>query len=388
MGWKYKEIIIPTKPQKPSFILYGIFLITAIGSGAALFIFHAVNPSPFFQTWNIWLFSCLPVMFFLLAFSLRCYIYGIKLRQWDILNQETIHIKNEWEQWAVRYIAVIGGCVLFPNKITASFLFEHSDSVESQWGLAKRIDYMPKCFPLTEQALHSLLYGIKNAIDGLPSDAELHITLLTDTSGGQSELITSLLSDKWKRIFPDKHLPDVVLVTENHVCNMFERRMTLAEEYFELLLVMQLNGDGQYSDGLAALLLGSDDLICKYKIHSVSRLLRPMPLDKENIEQDFSLFFNIQHPSRQAKVIIGDSKDALHLLPSVFSVGNECGIRCNAEKSIFLEMFSGLPGPFSDWLGIAFAVDVSDFISSPTMIISSSGGWVNTVIPEAKMKIL
>lgn len=325
---------------------------------------------------------------FLLAFSLRCYIYGIKLRQWDILNQETVRIKNEWEQWAMRYIAVVGGCVLFPDKITASFLFNHSESVESQWGLAKRIDYMPKCFPLTEQALHSLLYGIKNAIARLPSDAKLLITLLTDAYDGQSELITSLLSDKWKIIFPDKHLPDVVLVTENHVCDMFEHRMILAEEYFELLLVIQLNGDGRYSDGLAALLLGSDDMICKYKTHSVSRLLRPMPLDKENVEHDFSLFFNIQLPSRKAKVIIGDSKDALHLLPSVFSVGNECGIRCNAERSIFLEMFSGLPGPFSDWLGIAFAVDVSDFISSPVMIISNSGEWVNTVIPEAKTKIL
>lgn len=388
MGWKYKEIIVPAKPQKPSFILYGIFLITAVGSGVALFIFHAANLFPLFQTWNIWLLSCLPVMFFLLAFSLRCYIYGIKLRQWDILNQETVRIKNEWEQWAMRYIAVVGGCVLFPDKITASFLFNHSESVESQWGLAKRIDYMPKCFPLTEQALHSLLYGIKNAIARLPSDAKLLITLLTDAYDGQSELITSLLSDKWKIIFPDKHLPDVVLVTENHVCDMFEHRMILAEEYFELLLVIQLNGDGRYSDGLAALLLGSDDMICKYKTHSVSRLLRPMPLDKENVEHDFSLFFNIQLPSRKAKVIIGDSKDALHLLPSVFSVGNECGIRCNAERAIFLEMFSGLPGPFSDWLGIAFAVDVSDFISSPVMIISNSGEWVNTVIPEAKTKIL
>lgn len=145
--------------------------------------------------------------------------------------------------------------------------------------------------------------------------------MLTDAYDGQSELITSLLSDKWKIIFPDKHLPDVVLVTENHVCDMFEHRMILAEEYFELLLVIQLNGDGRYSDGLAALLLGSDDMICKYKTHSVSRLLRPMPLDKENVEHDFSLFFNIQLPSRKAKVIIGDSKDALHLLPSVFSVG-------------------------------------------------------------------
>ncbi|EAA8471445.1 hypothetical protein DUD99_16125 [Salmonella enterica subsp. enterica] len=384
MGWKYKEIIIPEKPLRPSFMRWGVFLVMSVGFCMALFILHATERLPLLKFWNIWLLSCFPLMLFLLGASLQSYIFGVKLRQWTLLTMEAARIDDEWRQWANRYISIVGRCVIFPDKMTAPFLFHHADKVEAQWGLAKRIDYLPESHGLIEQAIRSLLHGIKNAVNTLPVKAELHITVFTDFSRMQWEAIDALFPSIWDDIFPDRILPDTIRVTNEASCDKLERRLKTGEEYFELIMAMQLNGEGKYSDGLSVLLTGTDDMIQKYKINSIYKLLRPMPLNNENLEKDFSVFFKMQAMSCQAKNIIGDSKEVINFLPAIFSVGNKYKIQCKAENIKLLGMFSGLTGPYSDWMMIAFSVDVSELASAPSLIISSAGGWIGSVVYNEK----
>lgn len=92
----------------------------------------------------------------------------------------------------------------------------------------------------------------------------------------------------------------------------------------------------------------------------------------------------MQAMSCQAKNIIGDSKEVINFLPAIFSVGNKYKIQCKAENIKLLGMFSGLTGPYSDWMMIAFSVDVSELASAPSLIISSAGGWIGSVVYNEK----
>ncbi len=88
-----------SKTSKTILYIYGIFLITAVGSGVALFIFHRQIYSRFFKRGiSGFCHVCRNVFFTRFQFAVLHLRY--KTKKWDILNQETVRIKNEWEQWA------------------------------------------------------------------------------------------------------------------------------------------------------------------------------------------------------------------------------------------------------------------------------------------------
>ncbi len=56
------------------------------------------------------------------------------------------------------------------------------------------------------------------------------------------------------------------------------------------------------------LLLTSDDVAQKYHLPHSSRLLRPMPLDMTNFEDDITLFLETQTVACHTPSVIGDAK--------------------------------------------------------------------------------
>ncbi|MDP1265281.1 type VI secretion protein, partial [Klebsiella pneumoniae] len=80
-----------------------------------------------------------------------------------------------------------------------------------------------------------------------------------------------------------------ITVTGSFSLSEVEERLKQPVLTVNLLLVIQLNGGTAYSDGLAVLLLTSDDVAQRYHLPHSSRLLRPMPLDMTNFEDDITL---------------------------------------------------------------------------------------------------
>ena len=333
------------------------------------------------QSWNIWFISLLPIFSYVFAFIFRCYYFWWVTGYWETVKQNALQLQRFDNLWAERYMAVIGSCVLFPDKITAPFLINHSKNLEAQWGLIRRINYLPEKPNLVDLAILTLLDSIEQTIIDLPSEDEIHITLVIDVPSEQRDEVCSSLIDGWSSTFPDKPVPKSIDITDRLSSDWIETQLSQGSIAYELLLVVQLQGKNDYSDGLAVFLLATDDTDEKYPLNSIARVLRPRPLDTAELASDLASFLRIQTLSHQTKNIIADSQKAIAMLPDIFLSGQKYGIAWRANDVLLLEMFMGTTGPFSEWLLMAFAIDVASLHSTPSLALSITGKWVTTVVP-------
>ncbi|AKJ43184.1 hypothetical protein [Pragia fontium] len=381
MGWEYKEVIMSDRPKRPSLFRWILAAAASIGVGVMLFILQVTRHPMLLQSWSIWLLTCLPIVICLLLFSIQSYFFGLALGQWELLQHESLRVKQEWNYWAERYISVVSSCVLFPDKITASLLMNNAGNLEAQWGLIRRIDYLSKKTSQIYQAIHTLLNSIEQKVIALPIKEGLRITVLIDTPLNQRDSIRATLIEVWQDVFPNKPLPSYINITEQLSCSSLDLQLRQAKTDYELLLVIQLHGKDDYSDGLAIFLLATDDIEQKYNLKTIARILRPMLLDMDNLKTELEVFLYMQTTSHQTKDIISDSQKVITLLPEIFPVGEKYGVIWNTQDVRLIEMFMGISGPFSEWLIMALAVDCSNLNSTPSLAISVGGNWVTTVVP-------
>ncbi|ENY7037467.1 hypothetical protein ACF0JT_005201, partial [Escherichia coli] len=79
------------------------------------------------------------------------------------------------------------------------------------------------------------------------------------TDQPDSEIRSAFVS-AWEALFPQRVVPDNIEVTPDFSMGWVDERLKQPVLTVDLILVIQLNGGNAYSDGLAALLLTSDDV--------------------------------------------------------------------------------------------------------------------------------
>lgn len=153
-------------------------------------------------------------------------------------------------------------------------------------------------------------------------------------------------------------MPDDITIMDALSLSWVEERLKQPVLTVDLLLVMQLNGGEAYSDGLAALLLTSDDVAQKYHLPHPTRLLRPMPLDMAAFEQDFTLFLDTQTQACRTTRVFGDTQDWDAIAAPLMTLGAAYGATWKPAERMILERWCGIAGPLSPWLLMALAADL------------------------------
>ncbi len=154
-----------------------------------------------------------------------------------------------------------------------------------------------------------------------------------------------------------------------------------------LLLVIQLNGGTAYSDGLAVLLLTSDDVAQKYHLPHSSRLLRPMPLDMTNFEDDITLFLETQTVASPGRPpLSGTQKNGRKEAPRLSRRAAKCIPHGKLEDIALLEKWCGIPGPAAPWLLTALAADLVSLRKQPLLALFSSEQehFISTITPGSE----
>lgn len=187
-------------------------------------------------------------------FCLRCYLWDRDLKAHQFLLKEAEYGQQRWEDWAGRWLAVLSSAVLLPDHISAA---HWGSERPQQYGLARSINYLPAEEPVQLSAMHALLTSIEERVQCLPEELPLYVTLITDNPSPE---LTSSFSNLWKEHIPGRAVPDDITVTGSFSLSEVEERLKQPVLTVNLLLVIQLNGGTAYSDGLAVLLLTSDDV--------------------------------------------------------------------------------------------------------------------------------
>lgn len=160
MGWVRTKALTMEQPSAPSLTrwLFAGVLMAIIG--VLLFILHASGTIETLSAMNIWWVSLAPAGCWLLAFCLRCWQWDRELKEYQFLQKEAERGQLKWEAWAGRYLAVLGSAVLLPDHISAA---RWGDERPQQYGLTRRINYLPAEEPVQLSAMHALLTSIEGA---------------------------------------------------------------------------------------------------------------------------------------------------------------------------------------------------------------------------------
>ena len=372
MGWDRQKPLTTAPPAPLSSGRWLLSGVLATFSGALLFVLHASGSLSMLNYLNIWVFSLSPVVLWLLTFSLRGYFYGRELEHYQFLQQEADYAQQQWAAWAERYLAVSARCVMLPDHISAALLQQNARGLMQRQGQVRRIAYLAKGKPPFIAALDGLLAGIEERLLALPGELPVEVTLLTDEPETQQALCT-LFTGCWQNRFPDVPVPLSLSISDGLSFLVLDERLKQPEATVQLVLVVQLQGDDAYSDGLAALLFTSDDTAHKYALPPQARLLRPMPLEIANLADELALFLTTQTQAQRTVGILGDQQKWAASSAEIITTGNAQGTSWRTDDIQIIGTYCGIQGPFSPWLTAALGVDFVNSGQNPWLVLSTAG---------------
>ncbi|WCD82236.1 hypothetical protein [Pseudomonas sp. TUM22785] len=380
MAWYRRppEAIAAPEPLSTVRWLGAGLLMVVIGIG--FFMLAAAGEVPVSGTFNIWMLSALPSLLWLLAFSACAYRYGRALGRFQFLTDEAVEAGNAWNQWAQRNMAVLASCVVLPDQISAAALAQGADSLPPRAGMARRIVSLPAEVGRLQVGLDLLLKGVRPMLAGLTVEQPVQVTLLSDLAPEESEQLRSAWDGCCKRLVPEL---TTVVPRFAHALSpgWIEVSLKKPGAHIDLILVLQVNGAEEYSDGLAALLLCPDVLADLEHLTVEARLLRPMPLTLEQLDQELPLFLQTQLQARSATAILADGMHWKASLTTILSLNQLHDGELQAECQWIQESLSGLPGPLSHWLAAALGADMARHRQQPLLLITREGSqhWISTL---------
>ncbi|MDI3396476.1 hypothetical protein QLG10_29010 [Pseudomonas sp. V98_8] len=380
MGWDRQA---PDVRKTPEPIVLGRWFLAACVAVLAcvvLFLLHAAERVPPLQALNIWVMASAPLLIWLLIFSARAYAYGSALSHYQFLEEEALIAQESWQNWAQRSLAVHASCVLLPNQVSAKLLMQGSPDALNHSGQAQRISALPSGDDRAQAGLQLLVPALARALQALPAEQELRVTLLNDAAPGQYDALRNTWQQVWASATRNAQPPAVAL-TDELSFQWIEDLLKTGSAALELILVLQVNGESTYSDGLAALLLCPDKLACAWDLPVRGKILRPMPLSITTLQSELPLFFQTQTSARLASGLLADGECWQPVINEIYAIGGANGASLTLEQQWVQARLCGLTGPFSHWLVAAQGVEMALHQQQPLLLLAKekSRHWISTV---------
>ncbi|MDF3931169.1 hypothetical protein [Pseudomonas citronellolis] len=382
MAWKRRppEVVGPPEPLSMTRWLGAALL--ALLAGIALFVLAVSGRVPELGNLNVWMLAAAPLLLWALAFGVRAYVYGGALNHFRFLEDQAAEAEGAWGEWAQRNLAVQSSCVLLPDKVSAAVIAQEAAAgAPRRSGEARRIDTLPAAGDeRMKGALEQLLRGVIPALAALPGEQVLQVTVLSDVEENHRDALCAAWQRVWSKAAPRYSQVAPTLVDELSL-QWVESCLKSPGTAVDLLVVMQINGKDAYSDGLAALLLCPDSVAIERELPVHGRLLRPMPLDVDQLDAELPLFLQTQSAARRATGILADSEQWQAVIGAALSVGGAHGANFQVGQQRIQESLCGLPGPFSSWLLAALGLELSRHLQQALVVLSEepSQRWIGTV---------
>lgn len=381
MSWKRTKTAITKLPAEPSFVRWLLVGLVFSVVGGLLFIIHASGMVKAMILLDIWWVTFSPIIVWFSLLCIRGWLWGRQMSEYNFLQKEAESAQLRWESWAGRHLAVLGSCILLPSGVTANAITKSGDVKSGQYiSLSSHFD---DDVATDAYLIKTALVGIQQAVRRLQNSLPLNVTLLTDCISPDLE---SQFNLAWVGLYPERSVPALVTVCEKLSFTWIEDRLTASVLDIDLILVLLKNGNEQYSDALAALLLTSDDVAEKYQLPNHACILRPMQLDMASFRDDMSLFLETQTVANQTARVFCDNRFWNEKFADVMMVALAHQTPWQPEKIDVLEIYNGIPGAASAWLLTALVSDMVTISNTPILGLFTSGNdhFVSAIIPGSE----
>ncbi|MFJ3483666.1 hypothetical protein ACIPL1_09815 [Pseudomonas sp. NPDC090202] len=378
MAWNRRSPEVAQAPMPPSMARWSVALVIAVLIGVLLFLLYAALPS--LQVLNVWLLCASPVVAVGLAFAGRAYGHGGALSRFESQQATAREAQDAWQRWGQRGMAVLGTCLLLPDQVSASSVAQGGQALPPRTGQARRLDGLPaKCDARVQAGIDQLLATLAASLTVLPAAQTLNVTLLTDIPPADYPAAQAHWQQGWARLKTPLE-PARVSLAAALSPHWIEETLKTASTAVELIVVLQVNGEAAYSDGLAALLLCPDALAEKHAWSRTATWLRPMPLQAGPLEQEFALFLQTQASAREATGLLADRADWLPLNGRLLAASTGEGALEPTAQTI-TETLSGVPGPLGHWLVAVLGIELTRHRQQPLLLLTQDGTqhWISTI---------
>lgn len=381
MAWQREYVQAVLAPKPPSPVRWALIVVLAAAAAVLMFLLYAVLPE--LQALNVWAFTASPLVVAILALAARMHAYGGALDEYGLLQERSRLAQNAWMEWGQRYMAVMGGLVLLPEHLSATALIKPHNTPVPNADKARRLVRLPK------NKSHRAVAGLAQLMDSLPAvlaplppSEKLSVTVLTDASQDEHPALADACRQHLSDLTPSSTLTGVHVTSQLSFAWM-EETLKTPRDSVELILVVQAHGKHAYSDGLAALLLCPDAVAKAHKLPIAARVLRPMPLDIDSLETDFTTFLQIQAKARSATGVLADGADWQPETTTLLAAAAREGAALSVDHRWILEPVNGVPGPCGQWLLAALGIEMARLAQQPLLLLASEGSsrWINTVTP-------
>ncbi|WP_133770989.1 hypothetical protein [Pseudomonas graminis] len=346
-----------------------------------MFLLYVVVPE--LQALNVWALTASPLVVAILTLAARVHAYGGALDEYRLLQERSRLAQVAWAEWGQRYMAAMAGLVFLPEHLSAVAMMKPPHTPVPHSGKARRIVGLPKGQKGRALAgLAQLMGSLSTILAPLPPSESLSVTVLTDAPQDEHPALADACQQHLSDLIPSATLTGVHVTSQLSFAWM-EETLKNTVDAVELILVVQAHGKDAYSDGLAALLLCPDAVAKAHKLPIAARLLRPMPLDIESLETDFTTFLQIQATARQAKGLLADRADWQPETTPLLAAAAREGAALSVDHRWILEPMNGVPGLCGHWLLAALGIEMTRLAQQPLLLLASedTGRWINTVTP-------
>lgn len=381
MAWNRRAPDVIEAPSPLSMIRWLGAALLAVIIGIGLFVLVVSGRLPELSSFNPWMLAASPLLVWLLAFAIRSYTYGGTLGHFQFLEEQADDAKAAWNQWAQRSFGVQASCVVLPEQVSAAVIAQGAPGEPRRPGEVCRIAELPAAGGgRVQAALQMLIAGVGPALNELPADRELRVTVLSDLDIDGLEAFRAAWGKAWFKAVPGRSQVKPTFVSGLSL-QWLEDNLKAPGSAIDLILVLQVNGAKAYSDGLAALLLCPDALAQEWELPVQGRLLRPMPLNVEQLDSEIPLFLETQLAARSATGILADSAQWQPSLGTLLAMGEAQQAKFQVGQQWIQEALCGVPGPFSAWLLAALGLEMSRHLQQPLVLLSQepSQHWISTV---------
>lgn len=377
MGWNRKYIKEPIIPPAFPFHkwFYCLFSSCLLLSPTYYFFSEKIISDNEFL---LFLLSPLALLFFI--FSMQLYFYA-KYEHDVQCRVEHIHsIKKKWESWGSRYVSVLDSKLYLPGEVSASSL--SNSEIETKYELTERIDYLK----WKENDWFSFFVMLLKDIDiyRLPNKVTKEFIIITDSHVDEYHQIERNFFSALEKtnIMKQSHPLHIVPVMP---FEQIDSWLKVTEDKVFIVFVLQLHGQKDYSDSIAAFLFATDDVVSKYQLTEKVRICRPMVVITNIFDKDMSIFADTQKNALKAKGLVGDCSDLLKISDNFLRYFCPPKGQLQAENIHVLESLSGIPGANSAWLTAALTASVVTYKQSEHLMMAKfNDNWIIATIYPAE----
>lgn len=367
MNWNRKLIKLPPAPKKTNFTKWFVSLIIVfVFSSLILYFENKYNYLEVFYI-NPWVVIAFPVSVLFFCFLIIIFKFMNENSKHNFLIIEKTLSDEQWESWGDRGLGVLAHYTLLPDRVTASFVVsENSDDYESFNGLVRKIDYINE--NVFESYLSFLLGLSKSTLSEIKSDTLIDVFIFTDNN--DSKTAASIFEKAWETISDNSLKLSSVSVFDQFNSDTMGSWLSDGGESLKLILVEQVNGGDEYSDGLSIFLMATDDVCEKFKLDCIGEIKRPCLLPANFTDKELDGFFETQKVSNICESIIISDVKTHSVVPELLTYSFANNMKLSTEYLYVLEQFMGLTGPFSTWFAVGFALDIAVSSDQPRVLLA------------------